>query len=238
MYSDNELLPISGLQHLVFCPRQCALIHVERAWAENELTVAGQILHKKTNLAITETHRGNRILRSIDLVSFRLGLVGKSDIVEFHPPPGVSPTDATRNLNARLENQKWEGWSITPVEYKRGRPKINKVWGDCDRIQLCAQALCIEEMMGITISMGQLFYGLDRRRIDVPLDGLLRAKTEECANRLHSVVRAELLPSPVNDRRCKRCSLKTICMPSEVHSPTRASRWLSGQIAKQMDDEE
>lgn len=235
MYSEDKLLPISGLQHIVYCPRQCALIHIEQVWADNELTMSGKVLHQRTNSGIDETHSGNRITRSMDLVSYRLGLVGKSDVVEFTPPSGISPIEAKRIAHERRGNGGWEGWSITPVEYKRGKQKKSRIWGDCDRVQLCAQALCIEEMLGVTLHFGQLFYGMERRRLDVPLNDDLKKRTEELTQQMHVLLHRIQLPPPLKDRRCDRCSLKAQCMPGQVQSPTKASRWLSQQIARHLE---
>lgn len=235
MFSDEQLVPISALQHLVFCERQCALIHVERAWEDNILTAQGQSLHQKTNKGRDESQFGNRIARSMDLVSNRLGLIGKSDVVEFCPPTGSRPVSALKKALASKEPDRFLGWQILPIEYKRGRPKTNKVWGDCDRIQVCAQSLCIEEMLGVEIPRACLFYGEHRRRLDVELDADLRSKTEAAAIRLHELVREQQLPRPVNDRRCKRCSLKSLCMPEETASPNRASRWVENQLRRLTD---
>jgi CRISPR-associated exonuclease Cas4 len=236
MHYEDKLLPISGLQHLVYCLRQCALIHVEQVWADNELTTSGQVLHQRTNSGIGETRSGNRITRSMDLVSYRLGLVGKADVVEFTPPVGISPIEAQRIARENRGNDGWEGWIITPVEYKRGKQKKSRIWGDCDRVQLCAQALCIEEMLGVTLHFGQLFYGMERRRLHVALDDDLKKKTEELAQQLRDLIHSTQLPPPLRDRRCDRCSLKAHCMPEQVQSPAKASRWLSNQIARHLGD--
>lgn len=230
MYSDDELLPISALQHLIFCERQCALIHIERAWSENALTAEGQMLHRKTNSGRDETYGGQRIARSLDLVSRRLGLIGKSDVVEFEPPAGMTPAAALKALRSLEEPVRFIGWTIVPIEYKRGKPKTSRIWGDCDRVQLCAQALCLEEMLGVHLELGQLFYGENRRRFDVELDQGLRDRTEQCVIELHRLLSGTQLPPPVNDRRCKRCSLIEICMPEQTHSPTKASHWIARQL--------
>jgi CRISPR-associated exonuclease Cas4 len=230
MFTTDELLPISALQHLVYCPRQCALIHVERVWSENELTAEGQVLHKRTNSGRSESLDGKRIVRSMDLVSYRLGLVGLSDVVEFTAPSGVRPKDANK-VAAEIRSSGSTGWKVTPIEFKRGRPKTGAKWGDCDRVQLCAQALCLEEMLGIHIETGQLFYGEMKRRLDVQFDELLRTKTEELAMQLRATLCSSSLPRPVNDRRCERCSLKKQCMPEQTYSPNRASRWITQQLA-------
>lgn len=234
-YDEDKLLPISALQHLVYCKRQCALIHIEQVWSENSLTAEGQILHKKTNTAADETLSGNRIARSMDLVSRRLGLVGISDVVEFTAPAGSSPYRALQTALHSDAPDRFKNWVITPVEYKRGKPKTSKVWGDCDRVQLCAQALCIEEMLGVYIPSGQLFYGAERRRLDVTFDEALRSRTQSLAKELHELLYQPVLPLPVNDNRCKRCSLIELCMPKQTHSSKLASQWLTRKLKSQLE---
>ena len=238
MYSDDQLLPISALQHLVFCSRQCALIHVERVWTENVLTVEGQRLHKKTNTGRDESHLGIRVARSLDLVSRRLGLVGMSDVVEFKPAGGEKPATSLAAILKQTATDRFDGWTITPIEYKRGKPKTNRIWGDCDRVQLCAQMLCLEEMLSVMIPAGQIFYGEQRRRLDVDFDAALREKTETLCVELHQLLNQTQLPSPVNDHRCKRCSLIEQCMPEQTQSPQKASRWIARQIALQLGDDQ
>ena len=236
MYTDEQLVPISALQHLVFCARQCALIHVERVWSENVLTAEGQRLHKKTNTARDESHLGIRIARSLDLVSRRLGLIGMSDVVEFKPPEGTRPAASLTAILKQTSPDRFANWSIVPIEYKRGKPKTNRIWGDCDRVQLCAQTLCLEEMLSVKIPAGQIFYGEQRRRLDVEMDEPLRTKTEQLCLELHKLLHQTKLPPPVNDRRCKRCSLIEQCMPEQTQLRNKASRWIARQIEIQMED--
>jgi CRISPR-associated exonuclease Cas4 len=171
MFSEDELLPISALQHLLFCPRQCALIHTEQLWAENLLTAEGRIAHEKVDEEGAETRSGRRIVFGLPLRSFRLGLVGKADVVEFSGGDGGQAI-------------------VFPVEHKRGRPKQK----DCDRVQLCAQAVCLEEMLGVTVAEGALFYGKTRRREDVAFDAGLRGLTEETALELHRLLDSGITP--------------------------------------------
>ncbi|MCU0718101.1 MAG: CRISPR-associated protein Cas4, partial [Pirellula sp.] len=230
MFTPEELLPISALQHLVYCPRQCALIHVERVWSENELTAEGQVLHKRTNEGRSESLDGKRIVRSMDLVSYRLGLAGKSDVVEFIPRAGLRPKDANRIISD-IRSSGGEGWKVTPIEYKRGGPKTGAKWGDCDRVQLCAQALCLEEMLGVSIEFGQLFYGEKKRKLEVAFDQDLRTKTEDLCTELRLTLYRTSLPRPVNDKRCDRCSLKQQCMPEQTFGINRASTWIARKLA-------
>ncbi len=185
-YSEADLLPISALQHLLYCERQCALIHVERQWAENRATAEGNVLHKKAHGGRSTTRPEGRSLRAIPLHSFELGLFGVADVVQW-----------TR------------GDPPFPVEYKRGRPKKN----DCDRVQLCAQALCLEEMTGLPVVRGALFYGKTRRRVAVEISPELRRATIEAAARLHELIRARRTPPAEPGPKCERCSLRSLCLP-------------------------
>jgi len=158
--STDDLIMLSALQHFVFCPRQCALIHIEQLWAENVLTAEGRIMHDKVDTANRESRVNIRIEYGMPMRSLRLGLIGKADVVEFH----------------KMADGRWLPF---PVEYKRGKPKMD----DCDKVQLCAQAICLEEMLNVVIREGALFYGQTRRREDVVFDDKLRMKTEGTAKK-------------------------------------------------------
>lgn len=200
MFSDDALLPISALQHLLFCERQCALIHIERVWVENRLTVEGRILHEKSHEGPDETRSGIRIARGLPLRCARLGLVGVADVVEFRPSSEAGKRQPF------------------PIEYKRGKPKSH----DADRVQLCAQALSLEEMFAVCIPAGALFYGETRRRLDVPFNTALRQLTERTAARLHELVSIGRTPHAVRERKCDSCSLLPVCMP-DAFAPKRAA---------------
>ncbi|MBI5665806.1 MAG: CRISPR-associated protein Cas4 [Nitrospirae bacterium] len=181
---------LSALQHLVFCERQCALIHIEQLWSENVLTAEGKIIHDKVDTANRESRGKIRIDYCVPLRSLRLGLIGKADVVEFH--------------------RKADGmWQPFPVEYKRGKPKID----DSDKVQLCAQALCLEEMLNVEISEGALFYGQTRRREDVVFDNALRMETEDTARKVHELIASGITPKAEYSKKCKQCSLLELCMP-------------------------
>ena len=198
MFSDEDLLPISALQHFLFCRRQCALIHIEGLWAENYFTAQGRSLHEKTHSAETENRPGIRIVRSLRLQSRRLGLVGQADVVEFHESTaGTELTDTSHS------------WQPFPVEYKRGRAKPD----NCDRVQLCAQAICLEEMLETHVPQGALFYGRPRRREQVEFTERLRTETECAAAELHRLFEDRRTPKAKYGRKCKSCSLYTVCMP-------------------------
>jgi CRISPR-associated exonuclease Cas4 len=169
MYSEDDLLPLSGLQHLAYCPRQFALIHLEQAWADKLFTAEGNLLHRRADQAEAETWGGIHIARSLRLQSLALGLAGIAEAVEFHRVAEDTPGVELPQLAGR--------WRPYPVEYKRGRQKAN----DCDHVQVCAQALCLEEVMGLDIPEGALFYGKTRRRKTVRFDDKLRARTKGLA---------------------------------------------------------
>ena len=202
-FTESDLLPLSALQHLLFCERQCVLIHVERLWEENLLTAEGRIAHEKVDEGGAETRGGTRTVFGLPLRSFRLGLIGKADVVEF------SEDD--------------QGGAVAfPVEHKRGRPKQK----DCDRVQLCAQAMCLEEMTGGTVAGGALFYGKTRRRENVVFDKALRRLTEETAARLHALIDAGETPRAEYAKKCKSCSLIELCMPKVSAARRSVERYL------------
>ncbi len=219
MFPGDELLPISALQHLVFCERQCALIHIERLWADNPLTVEGSSMHARVHDEDASEARGDiRIARGIALRSFRLGLVGQADVVEFHR--------AEAGTGVTLPNAAGS-WLPFPVEYKRGRPKR----GLADRVQLCAQALCLEEMFDTRLQAGALFYGTSRRRMTVAFGHALRQTTEQTAERLHALVSQGITPRARREPKCKRCSLVRLCLPDAMAARRSAARDLPSAIA-------
>ena len=213
MYSEDDLIPLSALQHLIFCERQCALIHIEQAWAENLFTAEGKIMHERVHEADRESRGKVRIEYSMWLRSLRLGLIGRADVVEFHRKPD--------SLKAGSEV-----WIPFPVEYKRGKPKKD----NCDKVQLCAQALCLEEMLDVEVPCGALFYGKKRRRTDVVFDDLLRQQTEDTAMRLHELIASGRTPKPVYMKKCDSCSLMKICLPKTIERKRSVKRYLSGAI--------
>lgn len=214
MFTEEDLQPVSALQHLSFCERQWGLIHLEGAWAENRLTVEGKHLHERSHEGGTELREGVRVARGLRLRSLRLGLAGQADVVEFHPVgDGVQ--------GVRLDGQAGL-WQPVPVEYKRGRPKRDR----CDEVQLCAQALCLEEMLGVPVPEGALFYGQTRRRLAVAIDVRLRSETEALAARLHELSRAGRTPPPVETKACANCSLRESCLPRVTDGRRSARAYL------------
>ena len=201
MYTDDELIPLSAIQHLLYCERQCALIHQEQTWVDNRLTVEGTHMHQRADSGNDETRTNLIVLRGLPVRSATLGLSGRADVVEFRriePGSGVA-------LDGR------EGcWSPRPVEYKRGRPKRHRA----DEVQLCAQAMCLEEMLDVDVFRGDLFYGARRRRSEVVFDEDLRGTTEEAAGRLHALLSQDAPPpSEYEPRKCDSCSLISACLP-------------------------
>jgi CRISPR-associated exonuclease Cas4 len=187
--SEPLSLPLSALQHWLFCPRQCALIHVERFWAENGLTAEGRVLHERPHSGDRERRRGVQVLRAVEIASERHGLHGVADVVELR-----------------------EGVPY-PVEYKRGRPKAHRA----DEVQLCGQALCLEEMFGCPTPEGALYYGARRRRSIVAIDGELRRLTFAVAAEVRAALVEGRVPAPIYDhRRCTSCSLHPLCHPERL----------------------
>ena len=194
MYAEDDLLPLSGLQHLLFCERQCALIHIEQVWAENQFTAEGRIMHERVHEADRESRGNIRIEYAMPLRSLRLGLIAKADVVEFH----------------RDADSAGAVWRPFPVEYKKGKPKAR---GE-DEVQLCAQAMCLEEQLKVSVFEGALFYGERRRRHGVRFDVTLRNRTIGLAEQLHDLVKAGKTPPAEYGPKCRSCSLNDICNPT------------------------
>jgi CRISPR-associated exonuclease Cas4 len=203
MFSDSDLLPLSALQHYIYCTRQCALIHLEQQWTENRFTAEGRAQHDRVDRPEHETRDGIRYEYAVLLRSLELGLIGKADVVEFHP------ADAIQHLKSDISNFKSPG-RVFPVEHKRGRPKPTH----CDWVQLCAQALCLEEMLDVEIGEGAIFYGQPRRRQPVEFTPELRAETKQTAAALHELMASgKTPPAEYNEKKCQACSLLETCMP-------------------------
>ena len=211
-YTEDDLLPLSGLQNLLFCERQCALIHIEQIWAENLFTAEGRILHERVHDADRESRGDIRIEFGMPLRSLRLGLIAKADVVEFH-----------RNIEHSHEE-----WRPFPVEYKRGKPKKD----NCDKVQLCGQALCLEEMLKVDIPAGALFYGKTRRRQDITFDSKIRAETEDAARRFHALFDAGVTPKPEYLPKCDHCSLSRLCLPKAVGKFRSVNSYLVDAVGK------
>ncbi|MFY9973417.1 MAG: CRISPR-associated protein Cas4 [Chromatiaceae bacterium] len=197
--SDTDPIPLSALQHWTYCPRQCALIHQEQEFADNVHTARGQAVHHLVDQPGVELQAGVKVERSLPLWSLRLGLIGKADLVEFHP-------DGT----------------AFPVEYKHGRKRRARH----DDIQLAAQALCLEEMLGRPVTKGAIYHASSHRRREVEITAELRSLVVETANAIRAMLASGHMPPPVNDQRCRECSLKEICQPELVATRERNTRAL------------
>lgn len=215
MFSESDLLPLSGLQHLAFCERQWALIHIEQQWAENRLTAEGRQMHERAHEGPDEWREGVRICRGLAVRSLRLGLSGKLDVAEFHPQAEGPPVPL-------------------PVEYKHGRPKPTR----CDEVQLCAQALCLEEMLNIGVPRGAIFYGQPRRRMEVAFDANLRAETEAMAARMHLLYEQSKTPLAVYAPKCDRCSLLDLCLPATAGEGRSAMSYVRRSLKAALTGEE
>jgi len=209
-FADEDLFPLSALQHYVFCPRQCALIHIEQVWTENIFTAEGRLMHERAHEGGSEVRGDIRTDRGLAIRSLRLGLSGIADVVEFHRQPDGS-------------------WLPFPVEYKLGKPKAD----DCDKVQLCAQAICLEEMLNVAIASGALFYGKTRRRLDVVFDARLWEKTEQTARNARALFESGKTPEAVYSKKCDSCSLVAQCLPKTMGKHRSVKRYLSKMLEKE-----
>jgi len=208
---DADLIPLSALQHMLYCPRQCALIHVEQVWTENRFTAEGRVLHTKTDQPGAEQRRGVRTITAMPISSHRLGVSGIADVVEMRG----SGADAIPY----------------PVEYKRGSPKPHRA----DEVQLCAQAMALEDMCAKPVPEGALFYGETHRRVVVSFDPELRKLTEDTAAAARVMILGQSVPHAVYEaKRCRACSLLEICAPPR--NPAKrddVARWLERMIGEE-----
>lgn len=203
LYSEEDLLSLSGIQHFAFCERQWALIHLEQAWQENVLTVEGHHVHERVDDPFYNETRGDlRIVRSVPVLSRSLGLQGVADLVEFH-----RVKNSSRDTVQLLDIVGY--WVPRPVEFKRGKPKPD----ERDEVQLCAQAICIEEMMNTQIARGNLYYWQTRRKQAVEFTDTLRNRTKELAAQMHACFSAGTTPIAIPSKSCSNCSLKEACQP-------------------------
>jgi CRISPR-associated exonuclease Cas4 len=209
---DDEMIPVSAIEHHAYCTRQCALIHVDQTFDENVFTVRGTQAHERIDIPGSELAGGVRYERALPIWSDQLGLIGKADLVEFRP----------------------EG--PYPVEYKVGRRRVPGARFAPEDLQLCAQAMCLEEMLGARVPEGAVFYWTTRRRHEVALTEALRSAVVSVVSEIRSVMQAQHLPSAPNDARCRHCSLRVSCLPEIVGEPDRV-RGLQGALYR-VDDPE
>ena len=205
-YSEDDYLQLSGLQHFAFCRRQWALIHLEQQWAENVRTVEGELLHERAHDEGFSEKRGDILtVRGLRIQSPGLGVSGSCDVVEFTVDPGGVPLQGREGL-----------WKPFPVEYKRGKPKDD----DIDRLQLCGQAMCLEEMLGCPIERGALYYGEIRRREQVELTKELREKVTAMLLEMHEYQKRGYTPKVKPGPHCRACSLREVCLPVLCKNPS------------------
>ena len=210
MYSEDQLLPLSRLSDLVFCERRAALHLIEGLWADNVLTAQGTVMHERAHEPGSESHGAVRTATGLMLRSLRLGLSCKADAVEFHRAESAT-ADNGRPVAVRLPGVAgW--WRPYPVEYKRGKAHQDR----CYEVQLCAQALCIEEMLGVEVDNGALYSGAAHHRREVAFDAALRAETETAAGRMHELFDRGVTPTAQYSKRCESCSLLDMCLPRQV----------------------
>jgi len=209
VWSDDDLIPLSALQHIQFCPRQCALIHVEQLWIENKYTAEGGVMHEKVDGGGEQSRGKIRVEFGIYIKSNALGITGRADAVEFHYHKGLTPE-----------------WQPYPVEYKRGKPKKD----NSDKVQLCAQAICLEEIYGTNVPEGALFYGKTRRREVVAFDSILRDETTRTAQRVHELVEKGITPPPVYTPKCESCSFVDLCLPKVIGKRRTVKTFLENML--------
>lgn len=215
-YSPEELLPLSGIQHFVFCRRQWALIFVERQWQENVLTTEGKLLHERADDPFfAEVRKGVILTRAMPVASYRLGLIGVCDVVQF------TPSEEGARLHGR------EGtYQPAPVEYKRGHEKHDH----SDEAQLCAQALCLEEMLSTSIPTAYLYYGETRHRVEVALTEELREFVVKMTEEMHGYFQRGYTPRVKTSKACRSCSLEEVCLPGLQEQVMSASEYIHRQI--------
>ncbi len=214
-YQEEDYLQLSGLQHFRFCRRQWALIHIENQWAENFRTVDGSLMHEKAHENGSSESRGDLlIVRGLAVHSSSLGVSGQCDVVEFR-----------RNPDGILLQNREGLWQPFPVEYKRGKPKEN----NADSLQLCGQAMCLEEMLCCAIPEGALFYGETRRRLSVPFTQELRGQVQGLLTEMHDLFRKQYTPKVKPSKSCNACSLKELCLP-KLMRVKKVSAYLSGAM--------
>ena len=214
-YQEEDYLQLSGLQHFRFCRRQWALIHIENQWAENFRTVDGSLMHEKAHENGSSESLGDLlIVRGLAVHSSSLGVSGQCDVVEFR-----------RNPDGILLQNREGLWQPFPVEYKRGKPKEN----NADSLQLCGQAMCLEEMLCCAIPEGALFYGETRRRLSVPFTQELRGQVQGLLTEMHDLFRKQYTPKVKPSKSCNACSLKELCLP-KLMRVKKVSAYLSGAM--------
>lgn len=218
-YQADDLLPLSGVQHFQFCRRQWALIHIERQWQENLLTAEGRLMHGRSNEPeFVEVRHGVIASRAMPVASYRLGLYGVCDVVEFTPAREGVKIPGREGL-----------YAPAPVEYKHGREKTN----ECDEVQVCAQAMCLEEMMCVSIPCGWLYYGGSRHRHAVELSSSLRTLVEKISSEMHQYFQKGYTPRVKTSKACASCSLKEVCLPILMEGQVSARQYIEKHLLEE-----
>lgn len=212
MFTEEEFLPISLLQHLLFCTRRAALVHTEGIWSDNIFTALGQNMHERVHTTGVESRKDFRITRGLLLRSLNLGITGKADVVEFHRLDDAY-NDATEADKRAVKLEGVTGlWRAYPVEYKSGHLRHELGY----EIQLCAQAICLEEMLCTHVPEGSIYYGKTGRRLDLLFDSQLRLATQTACNELHLLLNSQKTPPAEYGPKCDKCSLLDFCLPKVV----------------------
>lgn len=221
-YTEDEYLMLSGIQHFIFCRRQWALIHIEQQWEENYRTVDGDIMHRRVHNEALREKRGDLIIaRGMSVSSPYLGISGQCDMVEFY------------RCEAGIELPGEQGeFFVTPVEYKRGSPKVD----ESDKMQLAAQAMCLEDMLCCEVTEGYLYYGETRHRQKVKIDEELRKRTKDALAEMHALFERGYTPKAKRTKTCNACSLKNICLPM-MHGKKKASDYIRRCLEEEEYDE-
>lgn len=222
LFSEDDLLPLSAVADLVFCERRAALHHIERIWEDNVFTVEGTHLHDRSDEPMTEVRGDIRVARALRLRSLRLGLSGKADVVEF------CLLDSAGTDNGMSLKDVDGLWRPVPVEYKRGRLRQEEAY----EVQLCAQALCLEEMLNVEVPAGAIYYGQTRRRQELAFTQNLRAETEAAIARLHELLTSGVTPKSEPGPKCERCSLLNVCLPKATGGQRSVDKYLTRAIAE------
>jgi CRISPR-associated exonuclease Cas4 len=211
---SDDYPPLSALNHLLFCERRCALLRIEGVWVENVHTTGGTLDHRRAHSVSDRARSSIRVASGLRLVSHRLRLTGVADLVEFREP-GPSRAEVPY-----------------PVEYKRGR---RKRW-DNDEVQLCAQAVCLEEMLGVSVPKGAIYHITSRGRREIEFTAALREKTEAAATRLHELLASRQVPTPELKPRCRGCSIRGVCLPDVFGHPERVYRLTARLFQAELSD--
>ncbi len=226
-YTSDDLLPLSCIQHFLFCRRQWALIHVERQWQENALTAEGRIIHKRADDPFfTETRNGVITARSVPVASYRLGLSGVCDVVEFTESPEGVKLPNRDGLSTLPLRGVLRLYLPAPVEYKRGKEKHDH----SDETQLCAQAMCLEEMLSVAIPKGYLYYGETRHRVEIEFTSELRTLVKDMSDEMHNYFSRGYTPRVKPFKGCRSCSLADVCLPVLQGKVIAASKYIKQQV--------